>query len=75
VRRLYIILKQICSENGVSCKFHQNRPSFIEDIAKTFWSVFGHTVVTRYIRYRFYIQVFNNVSEANLLAGCAKYSE
>jgi len=42
VENVYIFLQQIYSGNCIT-KFHQNRPSFVEDITKTFWSLFsGH---------------------------------
>jgi len=44
-------LQQIYSGNGV-LKFHQNRPSFIEDITKKHFGLFfsGHTVDLDYMR-------------------------
>jgi len=42
VENAYIILQYIYSGDGT--KFHQNRQSFVQDITKTFWSLFLDTM-------------------------------
>jgi len=69
VKNAYIILQQIYSGNCT--KFHQNRQRFVEDITKTFWSLFsGHTVllfpiITCFI-WDFWVQFYLPVQTSNL---------